>query len=52
MNWSEKELKSLEKEAKGIRFRCQRTCGIDCCTPSLPGQGAAAQNKCSFIHFG
>jgi hypothetical protein len=32
MNWSEKGLKSLEKEAKDIRFRCQRTCGIDCCT--------------------
>lgn len=32
MNWSEKELKRLEKKAKGKRFKCQRFCGIDCCT--------------------
>jgi hypothetical protein len=32
MNWSETELKRLEKSAKGKRFRCQRYCGIECCT--------------------
>jgi hypothetical protein len=32
MNWTAKELKRLEKEAKGKRFRCQRYCGIGCCT--------------------
>jgi hypothetical protein len=32
MNFSEKELKRLEKSAKGKRFSCQRMCGIDCCT--------------------
>jgi hypothetical protein len=32
MNWTAKELKKLEKSAKGKRFRCQRSCGIDCCT--------------------
>jgi len=32
MNFSEKELKRLEKKAKGVRFKCLRTCGIDCCT--------------------
>ena len=32
MSWTEKELKRLEKSAKGKRFRCQRYCGIDCCT--------------------
>jgi len=32
MNWSETELKRLEKSAKGKRFSCQRTCGIECCT--------------------
>lgn len=32
MNFSEKELKRLEKSAKGKRFRCQRSCGIECCT--------------------
>jgi hypothetical protein len=28
MNFSEKEL----KKAKGVRFKCKRFCGIDCCT--------------------
>jgi hypothetical protein len=32
MNFSEKELKGLEKKAKGMRFRCLRFCGIGCCT--------------------
>ncbi len=32
MNWSEKELKRLEKEVRNKRFSCQRTCGIECCT--------------------
>jgi hypothetical protein len=32
MNWSEKELKRLEKQVRNKRFRCQRTCGIECCT--------------------
>lgn len=32
MSWAEEALKRLEKKAKGVRFRCQRTCGIDCCT--------------------
>jgi hypothetical protein len=32
MNFSEKELKKLEKKAKDMRFKCQRYCGIDCCT--------------------
>lgn len=32
MNFSEKELKRLEKSAKGVRFSCQRSCGIECCT--------------------
>lgn len=32
MKWAEKELKRLEKKAKDVRFRCQRFCGIDCCT--------------------
>jgi hypothetical protein len=32
MNFSEKELKGLEKKAKGMRFRCLRYCGIECCT--------------------
>jgi hypothetical protein len=32
VNFSEKELKRLEKKAKGVRFRCQRYCGIGCCT--------------------
>jgi len=32
MNFSEKELKKLEKSAKGKRFSCKRTCGIECCT--------------------
>jgi hypothetical protein len=32
MNFSEKELKRLEKSAKGVRFSCQRHCGIECCT--------------------
>jgi hypothetical protein len=32
VNLSEKELKRLGKKAKGLRFRCQRYCGIDCCT--------------------
>ncbi len=32
MNFSEKELKKLEKSAKGKRFKCLRYCGIECCT--------------------
>lgn len=32
MNFSEEELKRLEKKAKGVRFRCKRYCGVDCCT--------------------
>jgi hypothetical protein len=32
MNFSEKELKGLEKKAKGVKFRCLRFCGIECCT--------------------
>jgi hypothetical protein len=32
MNFSEKELKKLEKKAKDMRFRCLRYCGIGCCT--------------------
>ena len=32
MNFSEKELKTLEKSAKGKRFSCQRYCSIGCCT--------------------
>jgi hypothetical protein len=32
VNLSEKDLKRLEKKVKGLRFRCQRYCGIDCCT--------------------
>jgi Fe-S-cluster containining protein len=32
MNFSKKELKRLERKAKDVRFRCQRFCGIDCCT--------------------
>jgi len=26
------KLERLEKEVKGRRFACQRTCGIECCT--------------------
>jgi hypothetical protein len=29
MNFSEKELKRLEKKAKDVRFRCKRYCGIE-----------------------
>ena len=32
MNFSKKGLKRLEKSAKGVRFSCQRSCGIECCT--------------------
>ncbi len=32
MSWTEEELRKLEKKAKGKRFRCQRYCGIECCT--------------------
>jgi hypothetical protein len=27
-----KKLKILGKKVKGMRFRCQRFCGVDCCT--------------------
>jgi hypothetical protein len=32
VNFSEKELKRLERKAKSMQFRCLRYCGIDCCT--------------------
>jgi hypothetical protein len=32
MKWDAKDLRGLEKKAKDKRFKCQRFCGIECCT--------------------
>ncbi len=47
MNWSEKELKKLEREVRNKRFSCQRTCGIECCT--LLGVVVSPFSSISFI---